>query len=261
MNEDKIKSFHILTLVLLLIVLSTTLFAQEKKPDEFPVISYRNLDVKGFNMEITRAEKKKEEWTSNPLSIVIRLHKLSDVRFVDINQKKDRAECPINSIVTIFEEGFLDDQMRGRWTQFHLERKDCTRPWNVKELRQTYLCGLEGSKEVFLKELCLETKAMKVVDVWVEMTPASAEVPCDYFPYTFDVKFTITVNRPTTVTFQRMRSDGAVAPEEKVVFSEAGTKEFYDYYRVSTAGDYWFRVEVLSPNRVSAQDLSTVACQ
>lgn len=55
--------------ILLLIVFSTPLFAQDKRPDEFPVVSYRKLEVKEFNMQITAAEKKQDEWVFNPLSI------------------------------------------------------------------------------------------------------------------------------------------------------------------------------------------------
>lgn len=237
-----------------------SLLAQEKNPNEFPVLSYRNLEVKELNMHITAAEQKKEEWAFNPLFISMRFHKPSDVRFVSINQKNDRAECPLTSVVTIVEEGFLDDQMRGRWTQFYLKRKDCTKAWKVKELRQAYLCGMEGSKEVFLKDLCPDTKSGKVTDVRVEMTPLFAEIPCDYFPYTFDVKFRITVDGPATITFHRMRSDGAVAPAEEVVFSGAGTKEFHDYYRVGKPGNYWFRVNVIGPNPVVGESSSKVEC-
>lgn len=237
-----------------------SLLAQEKKPNDFSVLSYGHLEVKELNMQITTAEKKKEAWAFSPLFISMRFHKPSDVRFVSINQRNDHAECPLTSVVTIVEEGFLDDQMRGRWTQFHLKRKDCTKAWKVKELRRAYLCGMEGSKEVFLKDLCPETKSGKVTDVWVEMRPANAEVHCDYFPYTFDVKFRITVDGPVTVTFQRMRSDGVVAPQENIVFSEAGTKEFYDYYRVGKPGNYWFKVNVISPNPVVGESSSRVEC-
>lgn len=247
-----VSLFFVLSMISLLLAL-------DKGPDEFPVVSYKNLEIKEFNMQIASAEKK-EAWIFNPLSIAMRFHKVSDLRFVDINQKNDRAECPLRSVITIVEEGFLDDQMRGRWTQFYLGREDCTKAWNVKELRQAYLCGMVGSREVFLKELCPETKARTVTDVWVEMTPASADVPCDYFPYTFDVKFRITVDGPSSVTFQRMRSDGSVAPKEVVIFSEAGTKEFQDYFRVGATGDYWFKVKVTYPNKISGQALAKVIC-
>lgn len=74
--------------------------------------------------------------------------------------------------------------MSGRCKEFHLERKDCTKAWKVKELRQAYFCGLEGSREVFLKDVCPEMELGKVTDVQIKMSPESVEIPCDYFPYT-----------------------------------------------------------------------------
>lgn len=253
--------WQIILITLLLMVFPFSLLAQEKNPDEFPVISYRNLEVKEFNIQIIKAEKNREEWVFSPISIATRFHKLdADARFADIKQKNDRAECPLNSVVTIVEEGFLDDQMRGRWTQFHLGRKDCTKAWKIKDLKQAYLCGIEGSKKEFLKDICPKEKSGKVTDLWVKMEPTNAKVPCDYFPYTFDVKFKITVDGPIEVTFQRMRSDGSVAPTERVVFSKAGTKGFDDYYRVGKPGTYWFRVNVISPNPVVGESSSKVEC-
>lgn len=247
-------------LVLLLIAVPLSLFGQEKTPREFPVLSYITLAVKDLDARIDIAEKKNEDWVFNPLLIAMKFHKVSEVRFVDIKQKNDRAECSLRSVITIVEEGFLDDQMRGRWTEFHLERKDCTKAWKVKEIRQAYLCGLEGSKEVFLKDLCPLTRSRKVTRVWVEMIPSVAKIPCDYFPYTFDVKFKITVDGPVAVTFQRSRSNGTTPPPEEIVFSEAGTKEFHDYYRVGKPGDYRFRVRVISPNPIAGESLSRVVC-
>jgi len=238
-----------------------SLFAQDKNPTEFPIVSYKNLEVKELNESISAAEKGKELWVFHPLSIAMRFHEVSDVRFVNIKQKNSQPECPLKSVVTIVEEGFLDDQLRGRWTEFHLERRDCKKAWNITEIRQAYLCGMEGSEEVFLKEICPKLKSGKVTDVWVEMSPDSVEVPCDYFPYTFEVKFKITVNGPATVTFQRIRSDGAKAPLEEIIFSEAGTKEFEDYYRVGEPGDYWFGVEIISPNKVFTKAESVVRCR
>lgn len=234
-------------------------FAQDKTPDQFPVVSYSTIDARDFNKLLISAEKSKEEWTCTPLSIAQRFHKVSDVKFVSIMQRNDRSECPLNSALTIVENGFLDDQMRGRWTRSYLERKECTKPWIIREVRESFLCGMPGFQEEFLKNLCPEERAISI-DISVVITPETVQVPCDGFPYTFGVKFSITSHTFQKVTFQRVRSDGARAPPEKVVFTEAGTKEFEDYYRVGAPGDYWFRVEVLKPKKVSAEAFSKITC-
>jgi len=243
----------------LLIFLPSLVFSEDTPPDRFPVVSYSTLDTRDFNRLLISAEKRKEEWTSTPLSIALRFHKVSDVRFISIKQRNDRAECPLNSAVTIVEEGFLDDQLRGRRTQFHLERKGCKKPWMIREVRDSFLCGMPGFNEEFLKDLCPEGTATPI-DVSVEMTPENTQVPCDGFPYTFGVKFSITSHVPQKVTFQRVRSDGAKAPAEEIVFPEAGTKEFEDYYRVGAPGDYWFRVEVLKPKKAAGEASSKITC-
>lgn len=46
--------------------------------------------------------------------ITLNFHRIYALRFVNIKQKSDRAECPLNSVVTIVEEGFLNDEMRGK---------------------------------------------------------------------------------------------------------------------------------------------------
>lgn len=82
----------------------------------------------------SRCEKREDLPRDAP--IALEFHKVTDVRFIDIDQKNDRAECSLSSVITILEEGFLGDRMRGRRTQFHLKRKDCSSAWNIKELRQ-----------------------------------------------------------------------------------------------------------------------------
>lgn len=137
-----------------IIIASNCNYVEGKDPDNFPIKSFRNLDISEFNNKVTQAEKNKEEWISTPLSISLKLHQVSTQRFVSIRQKSDRAECPLNSVVTIVEESFLDDQLRGKWIQFHFERKDCLQLWRIKEVREAYLCGIKGSEETFKRDSC-----------------------------------------------------------------------------------------------------------
>lgn len=99
-----------------------------------------------------------------------------------------------------------------------------------------------------------------VSGVTVAMTPETAMIPCNSFPYTFSVRFTIEVTGPTRVTFQRILSDGHSAPPETVEFLEFGSRTFTDYYRVGGPGTYWFRVTATSPNAVSGEATVTMSC-
>ncbi len=140
--------------IILIILPSLSLAFKSKNPDEFPIISYKVVSADFINKKISKAKKNNEKWISSPLSIIQKVFQTNDVRFTNIKQQNDRAECALRSVITIVEEGFLDDQLRGRWRQFHLERKDCTSSWKVKEMREAFLCGVLGYDEVFLKDLC-----------------------------------------------------------------------------------------------------------
>jgi len=148
------KKCFVIFHLLLLFSSTSSVFAQSKTPHEFPVVSFKSLSVVELNYKISVALKTKEEWVLSPLSMALKFHKPSDVRFVNINSKSDRAECPQKSVVTIVEDGYLDDSLRGKWLQFHFERKGCNNSWRVKEAREAYLCGREGLKEVFTDRLC-----------------------------------------------------------------------------------------------------------
>jgi len=100
-------------IALLVMVFLLSLLVQEKTPNGSPVLSYRNLEVREYNLKISSAVKKGEALVFNPLSIVTRFHKVTDIRFININAKNDRTECPLKSVDTILE-GYLDDAMQGK---------------------------------------------------------------------------------------------------------------------------------------------------
>jgi hypothetical protein len=96
--------------------------------------------------------------------------------------------------------------------------------------------------------------------VSVSMDPKNASTTCGMFPYTFGVSFKITANGPTTVTFVRSKSNGSSGGPETVTFAKSGTKVFDDSYAVGGPGDYWFKVSVTSPNKISGQGSATMGC-
>lgn len=99
-----------------------------------------------------------------------------------------------------------------------------------------------------------------VTKVEVQMSPAEASVPGCVFPYTFTVRFWITVNGPATVRLQRSLSNGNSAPVETQVFTTSGRYEFTDSNKVGAAGDHWFQVEVTSPNAMTGRGTARAVC-
>ncbi len=101
------------------------------------------------------------------------------------------------------------------------------------------------------------TPPFAVTGITAQVTPES-HVGC---PETFNFSATITVNRPGTVQYKWERSDGAGAPTETVTFAAAGSKTVNDTWNLGTAGSYWERVRIMSPNSiVSNKATFTLSC-
>lgn len=73
-------------------------------------------------------------------------------------------------------------------------------------------------------------------------------------PKKFDFEGTITVDAPTTVTYTWLRSDGATAPEETLVFEEAGSATVNTSWTLGGGGNtyegYWQQLKVIAPTAV-----------
>ncbi len=136
------------------VILSCSMIAEDKRPDEFPVVSYNNLEVRNFNLKISAAINNGGKWVYHPLLVIQEYRKIADASFVSILLSNDSVEDPLNSTITVVEEGYLDDSVRGQWFQFHLERENTESAWKIKEIRQAYLCGRMTSPKEFSKELC-----------------------------------------------------------------------------------------------------------
>lgn len=228
--------------------------------ESLQVESFNNLEVTPFNLKINKAKKSRQTWIKDPLSILLNIYTFSTEKYVNITLKSDRNECPLNSIITVKEDGILDDQIRGKWTQFYFYREGCSDIWQIREIREAYLCGLPSSQKAFTKDLCFSSQTDLKLKVEVIVTPKRVKIPCDAFPYTLNVEFIFTVNKPSEISFQRLKSSGEIAPEESIEFLKAGSRIFEDYYRVSAPGTYWFGVKVLKPKKALAKDLAYVSC-
>jgi hypothetical protein len=136
--------------------------------------------------------------------------------------------------------------------------------WYVKGLgykeRPCWVSAEETRSEGDLDDIPIQpTPAAIVSVVKVSVEPWKATIACDDFPYAFKVKFTISTSGPVTVTFQRSRN-GDKDSAETIVFKTFGTKTYNDEYQVDEVGEYRYRVEVSSPNKISAEDKGKMEC-
>jgi hypothetical protein len=89
-----------------------------------------------------------------------------------------------------------------------------------------------------------------VVGVKAAVAPAVHTGPC---PFTFKFEGEIVSNSPGVVQYRWIRSDGAIAPVQTVVFRERGAKIVTDTWTLSPPHYIgWEAVRVLSPNPVTS---------
>lgn len=124
--------------------------------DKLPVKSYAlQKDVQAFNAELA-ARKPSEPWQKQPLSVALRYLKgASGSRLTHITSQIPKGEDPEDPslvIITVVQDGFLDDSVRGEWNQLFL-KKDHKQRWMLQSARKAFLC-YRGSTQVFQKGLC-----------------------------------------------------------------------------------------------------------
>ena len=127
---------------------------KQLQADQYPIVSYNVVETKTINKSIHEAVKNKEEWVYSPILIAIKYTKASDASFTSILAKSDGGEQPTTSTITIVEDGYLDDSVRGGWFQLYLNKNNTKHIWEVKEIREAYLCGRANSINSFSKESC-----------------------------------------------------------------------------------------------------------
>jgi hypothetical protein len=96
------------------------------------------------------------------------------------------------------------------------------------------------------------------VSVAASVDPTSYSGPC---PFWFNFTAEITARQPDTVFYYWRRSDNATAPLESVIFDAPGTQSVTDSWQLGLTGDYWERVEIVSPIHIFSNRAEfTLAC-
>jgi len=87
-------------------------------------------------------------------------------------------------------------------------------------------------------------KPFTVKSVTASVDNASYTGPC---PYKFNFTAVIEVNGPGDVKYKWERSDGALAPEETITFTEAGSKSVMSSWQLGLDFSGWKQLHILSP--------------
>jgi len=118
------------------------------------------------------------------------------------------------------------------------------------------LAGTEGAEAL----PAIPPPANIVTKVTVNLDPTKEEIPCVELPLKYTATFTITTTGPVTVKYEADSSVGEIVDPTTYTFAAAGTQTFTQKFKVDSEGEHWFRVDVLSPNPVSATGKAKLSC-
>jgi hypothetical protein len=98
-----------------------------------------------------------------------------------------------------------------------------------------------------------------VIGVSARLEPPVIKLSSCSFPVTFDSFFTIEVSGPVSVTYRKVSNEGTSGWKTKS-FSTGGAKSFSEIFKVDSAGTYFYRVEISSPNVIQGETTGQVIC-
>ena len=117
------------------------------------VESFQLIDAASFNDSIAAAFQEGHSWPLDPIRVAQEYLVSPGPRSVRIGREDDSGEGPDSTTVTVLEDGYLDDSVRGRWTEFRQVRMtDGT--WRIVEVRRAYRCWRGQHRDSFSKEPC-----------------------------------------------------------------------------------------------------------
>lgn len=105
------------------------------------------------NERLSEAADKGESWARDPIRIALELMGSQGARSVKIDREDQGGEAPRSTSVTVIEDGYLDDSLRGTWTRFAMERtEDGT--WRITDIQKAYRCWRGHHQESYSARLC-----------------------------------------------------------------------------------------------------------
>jgi hypothetical protein len=121
-----------------ILILVQSVFSSEE-PNELPVESFIQVDPSEFNETIIEAAIAGETWPGDQICVAVKFLGGVEARFISITKVDNRGECADTSIVTVIQDGFLDDSMRGQWDMIFLYLNESSN-WIIFESRRAWRC-------------------------------------------------------------------------------------------------------------------------
>jgi hypothetical protein len=127
---------------------------------EIRVESSRSEDIAAMSEKIAAAVRSDEAWIRDPARIALELVRPAPPPGEHISHRLEltcetsRAEIPDSATVTVVEDGFLNDSVRGTWTRLQFARNE-DGSWKLIELRRAWRCWRGHHMRSYSSELCL----------------------------------------------------------------------------------------------------------
>jgi hypothetical protein len=97
------------------------------------------MQLADFNAIIAEIPVREESWVKDPVRVVLEYLGTPGARAVSIRRCDASGEAATETGVSLVEDGYADDSLRGIWYHFRLERDDAGR-WLITEGREAYRC-------------------------------------------------------------------------------------------------------------------------
>ncbi len=128
--------------------------AIHETPREPVVESSTVMDVTEFNAFVDDATAAGEQWVRNPIMVVMEYLRHPNTSVTEITRIDPPGESMPRTTITVVQDGFLDDSVRGTWHEFTLDRK-ADGSWRIDEARGAYRCHRGHQKDDYGARLCL----------------------------------------------------------------------------------------------------------
>ena len=122
----------------------------EKKP---AVESFRDVPFDSLNDRLKMAALRGESWVRDPIRIALESGNFTEARIVSIKRVYESGENPDSTHVTVVEEGYADDSVRGMWSRLTMVKLD-DGTWRITEAQRAYRCRRGDHQDGYTADLC-----------------------------------------------------------------------------------------------------------
>jgi heat shock protein HslJ len=122
----------------------------EKEPT---VESSREIPFDSMNHRVRTAADRGGSWVQDPIRIALEFRNVTEARIVTIKRVYESGEGPDSAHVTIVEDGYADDSVRGMWTRLAMIKLD-DGTWRITEAHTAYRCRRGDHRDTYAAEPC-----------------------------------------------------------------------------------------------------------